>query len=74
MRSCWIIKVKQKAHSDYSRPLGYATVSVGVAPHAPGCAKVNRFKTLDVFTFELDLLTFEDRGTSFFQHQEPLTQ
>jgi hypothetical protein len=56
-----MIKVKEKAYSDYSGHLGYDTISMGVVLHVPASSKVKKFKTLD-------LLTFEDKGTRLLQN------
>jgi len=53
-----MIRLREKAYSDYSGLLGHDTVSVGVVPDVPAPSKVKTFKTLD-------LQTFDDRGTRF---------
>jgi hypothetical protein len=40
-----MIRVREKAYSDYSGLLGYDTISMGVVLHVPASSKVKTFKT-----------------------------
>jgi hypothetical protein len=56
-----MIRLREKAYSDYSSLLGYDTISMGVVPDVPAPLKVKTFKTLDRWTFD-------DRDTRFLQN------